>query len=98
MKVLLIGNGFIGDAHRNAYKTLIEQGVDVEVAAICDIREEMLQKNEFGAKILISEEPICRVSSTQIRDNIKNNKPFSHLLDPSVSDYIITNGLYGYEK
>ena len=63
MKVLLIGNGFIGDAHRNAYKTLIEQGVDVEVAAICDIREEMLQKNEFGAK-----------TYTDIDEMLKNEK------------------------
>jgi len=49
-------------------------------------------------KILISEEPICKLSSTEIRNNIINHKPFTHLLHKKVSDYIRVNGLYGYEE
>jgi len=55
-------------------------------------------EKEYNAKILISEEPICKLSSTEIRNNIINHKPFTHLLHKKVSDYIRVNGLYGYEE
>ena len=49
MKAIMIGNGFIGSAHRNAYSILKEEGSDVELVAICDIRPEKLEENN-GAK------------------------------------------------
>jgi len=46
MKALLIGNGFISEVHRNAYKMFREEGKDIELIAICDVRPEMLEKND----------------------------------------------------
>ena len=45
MKAAIIGNGFIGNAHRAAFTMFKEEGVDIELVAICDIRPEMLKKN-----------------------------------------------------
>lgn len=45
MKAAIIGNGFIGNAHRAAFNFLKEEGSDIELVAICDIRPEMLKKN-----------------------------------------------------
>ena len=55
-------------------------------------------EKEFDAKIFILEEPICSISSTEVRNSILNNKPFIHFLPKKVSDYIIEKGLYGYEE
>lgn len=67
-----------------------------------DARELYLKRkyyeDKFNARIHITEEPIMVVSSTQIRNLIKNGKDFTHLLPKDVSDYIISNGLYGYEQ
>ena len=49
MKVAIIGNGFISENHRAAIRDLREDGVDVELVAVCDVREEMLEKND-GAR------------------------------------------------
>lgn len=46
MKALLIGNGFISEVHRNGYKAFREEGKDIELVAICDVRPEMLEKND----------------------------------------------------
>ena len=46
MKAILIGNGFISEVHRNAYKAFKEEGKDIELLAICDVRPEMLEKND----------------------------------------------------
>lgn len=46
MKAVLIGNGFISEVHRNAYKEFKEEGKDIELVAICDVRPEMLEKND----------------------------------------------------
>lgn len=45
MKAAIIGNGFISSAHREAFAMFKEEGVDIELVAICDIRPEMLKKN-----------------------------------------------------
>ena len=42
LKAELIGNGFIGGAHRESYERLEKEGADVKLVAICDIREEKL--------------------------------------------------------
>ena len=61
------------------------------------IRKEQYE-SQYNAKVFISHEPICKASSTEVRDAIKENKPFTHLLSEKVSDYIQSKGLYGYEK
>ena len=45
MKAAIIGNGFIGNAHRAAFAMFKEENTDIELVAICDIRPEMLKKN-----------------------------------------------------
>lgn len=55
-------------------------------------------ESTFGARVYISREPICKLSSTEIRNAVNNHKPFTHFLEEKVSEYIIENGLYGYEK
>ena len=45
MKAAIIGNGFIGNAHREAFSMFKEEKTDIELVAICDIRPEMLKKN-----------------------------------------------------
>ena len=49
MKAIMIGNGFIGGAHRAGYRALKEEGSDIVLAAICDIRPERLEEND-GAR------------------------------------------------
>lgn len=46
MKALLVGNGYISRVHRDAYRAFREEGVDIELVAICDVRPEMLEKND----------------------------------------------------
>ena len=55
-------------------------------------------EREYNARIYISEEPICMISSTEIRNSIINKQPFTHFLPKKVSEYIIEKGLYGYEE
>lgn len=66
-----------------------------------DVSVLLKQKAEyeslFNAEISIVEEPIALISSTDVRNAIKNNSEFSHLLSKEVSDYIKVNGLYSYE-
>ena len=40
MKVALIGNGGIAVQHRKAYQMLAEEGSDVTLVAVCDVRAE----------------------------------------------------------
>ncbi len=59
------------------------------------------KKSEFeatyNARVSIVYEPIALISSTNVRDAIKNKQEFTHLLHNKVSDYIKINGLYSYE-
>ena len=49
MKVALLGNGWIArNAHMPSFKAFKDEGVDIELAAICDVNPERLE-NEFGA-------------------------------------------------
>ena len=49
MKAIMVGNGYIGGAHRAAYKRLCDEGKDIQLVAVCDIRSEKLE-NTNGAK------------------------------------------------
>ncbi len=39
LKVGLVGLGFMGSSHLSVYKKMIEDGLDVQVVAICDVNE-----------------------------------------------------------
>lgn len=54
-------------------------------------------EQNYNARVSIVKEPIAPISSTIIRNNIKNKEEYSHLLPKKVSDYIRLNGLYNYE-
>ncbi len=45
LKAAIIGNGFIGGAHRVSYELLEKEGANVKLVAICDIREEKLTEH-----------------------------------------------------
>lgn len=77
--------------------TILTVTRDVILPKELNIRKEQYEE-EYGARVFISCEPICKASSTEIRNAIKENKPFTHLLSDKVSDYISSKGLYGYDK
>ncbi len=60
-----------------------------------EIEEKKIEfEKEFNAKIIVlSYEPLP-VSSTEVRDSIKNGKSTTHLLPKEVADYIAANQLY----
>lgn len=49
MRAIMVGNGYIGGAHRASYKRLCDEGKDIQLVAVCDIRSEKLE-NTNGAK------------------------------------------------
>ena len=49
MRAVMVGNGYIGGAHRSAYKRLKDEGKDIELVAVCDVRESQ-RKETNGAK------------------------------------------------
>lgn len=51
-------------------------------------------QDEFSLKIDIVDSPIFEISSSDIRQRIKNNKSIKYLLPKKVEDYIKDNGLY----
>lgn len=44
MRAALLGNGYIGGAHRNAYTRLKNENKDIELVAVCDIRPGQLEQ------------------------------------------------------
>jgi len=51
-------------------------------------------KNRYGSKIVVAEIPAVDVSSSQIRENIKNGKSIKGMVCADVEKYIYENGLY----
>lgn len=51
-------------------------------------------QNKYKADIRIINVDKADISSTDIRDKVKNNMPVSDILDTKVYDYIIEKGLY----
>ncbi|MEA4846432.1 MAG: nicotinate-nucleotide adenylyltransferase [Clostridiaceae bacterium] len=61
--------------------------------------QELEQKIEeissnYGGEIICLEAPLLDISSTDIRERIKNGKPVKYLLPEAVEEYIYKNGLY----
>lgn len=49
---------------------------------------------EIGCEGIVADEPEVDISSSEIRDMVKNSKSISGLVPPSVERYIYDNGLY----
>jgi len=47
-----------------------------------------------GANIIFLDTPLVPISSTEIRRRVRNGEPIDAFVDPSVSRYILRNGLY----
>lgn len=62
MKSLMVGNGFIGGVHREGYRLLKEEGSDVFLGAICDIRKEKLEEND-GAEVFTDLDEMLKAHS-----------------------------------
>lgn len=62
----------------------------------------LLQKQrleaEFAARCKIEDIPYVPVSSTEIRERIRQRRDFSHLVPPEVGEYIAAHGLYREEQ
>lgn len=50
--------------------------------------------SKMGAKVYILPQPVMQVSSSFVRENIKNSMIIQKLLDKNVYDYIVKNNLY----
>lgn len=54
-------------------------------------------KDNYGARIDFVDGPIIEISSTEIRENIKNDHSIKYLVPEKVEDYIYYNKLYSAE-
>jgi len=63
-----------------------------EKAAI--VSEVQALRDKYGAVIHIIDGPLIEISSTQIRDNVKNGRSVKYLVPDKVEKYIYENGLY----
>ena len=67
-----------------------------EDSADTDYRINYL-KEKFNAEIVKVNLPVIEISSTMIRENIKNKKSVLYMLPDKVIKYVTENGLYGFE-
>jgi nicotinate-nucleotide adenylyltransferase len=51
-------------------------------------------KHEYAEKILLKDAPLMDISSTLIREYVKNNMPIKSLVLPEIEEYIKQNNLY----
>lgn len=76
-----------------------------EVEFICAIRPDYVSSeilkielqylsNKYGAKINIIDTPMYEISSTDLRNRLKERKSVKYLVPDSVIDYIYTRNLY----
>jgi len=66
------------------------QGISKEVF----LNQVQYLKNRYRAQIIVVEMPEIGISSSLIRQRIRNNLPYSHLIPVEVYDYIVANNLY----
>ncbi|MDD3520206.1 MAG: nicotinate-nucleotide adenylyltransferase [Actinomycetota bacterium] len=53
-----------------------------------------ITNNNVEDKILVMEVPALAISSTDIRERIRSNRPIDYLVPEGVSNYILKHGLY----
>ena len=62
---------------------------------ICKLEQKIAEiTSKYGGEIICLEVPLLEISSTDIRERIKNGKPVKYLLPEEVEAYIHKNGLY----
>ncbi|HBS92478.1 MAG TPA: nicotinate (nicotinamide) nucleotide adenylyltransferase [Firmicutes bacterium] len=59
-----------------------------------DWRELLLPLNNLKAKIILCKAPIIEVSSTLVRERVKQGLSVRYLVPPGVEEYIVRKGLY----
>jgi nicotinate-nucleotide adenylyltransferase len=65
------------------------------LSRIEDLRKRLFSNTEAADnKIYIMEIPALSISSTDIRNRVKHNRPIDYLLPEGVSNYILKHGLY----
>lgn len=58
----------------------------------CD--EDKVVNHKYFDKAIILDTPGIEISSTEIRNRVKNNLPIDYLVPQKVKEYIFSNGLY----
>lgn len=77
------------------YSDLISMTDIVVVVRGENLKDEIIKKNEeYKEKFHFLNTPFLEISSTDIRNRIKNKKSFRYLVTNDVYDYIIKKGLY----
>lgn len=62
---------------------------------ICKLEQKIAEiTSKYDGEIICLEVPLLEISSTDIRERIKNGKPVKYLLPEEVEAYIHKNGLY----
>lgn len=65
------------------------------LARLEDLKKKLFRsKADANEKIFVMEIPALSISSTDIRNRVKNNRPIDYLLPEGVSNYILKHGLY----
>ena len=69
--------------------TAVRDDVNIDVLKT---KKEQLEK--MGARVILSKMPKIDISSTEVRENIKNNIPCDELIPKEILEYINTQNLY----
>jgi len=65
------------------------------LARIDDLKDKLFaSRQESDEKIFVMEVPALAISSTDIRNRIKQDRPIDYLVPEGISHYIIKHGLY----
>ncbi len=69
--------------------TAVRDDVDMDA-----LNTKKAQLEKMGAKVILSKMPKIDISSTEVRENIKNNIPCDELIPKEILEYINTQNLY----
>jgi nicotinate-nucleotide adenylyltransferase len=65
------------------------------ISRIQDLKERLFEKTKNNTeKIFVMEVPALAISSTDIRQRVRENRPIDYLVPEGVSNYILKHGLY----
>ena len=76
------------------FKSATRPGYDL--TRLKDLKSKLFNNDmeKANEKIFVMEIPALSISSTDIRNRVKNNRPIDYLVPEGVSNYILKNGLY----